>query len=394
MPTRRKFGWSTRGKRRVGGGCSRPGTIAAMARVTVSDVLDGIGRRAPWAKAADWDPVGLQLGDPARSIERVAVCHEITESVVAALEADPPGLVVSYHPLLFRPTRRVVAGRDPAGRAFRLLEAGVAVAVAHTNFDVAPGGTADRLAESLGITDPVGFGPVEAADSVKVVTFLPEASVDQVADAMARAGAGHIGNYHSCSFRAPGTGTFVPESWAHPAAGVAGQLNREAEVRLEMVASRAAESAVVGALVDFHPYEEPAYDVIPRRGNAGMVGRIGRPPGGTNLRSFAKLAAERLGGEVRLSWTSADFNRVAVVPGSGADFIDAAVAAGAAALVTGDVSHHQARRAVDLGLGILDPGHARTERPGVTQLLELVAEMAPHVVDLTAIDPSPWEAVE
>jgi putative NIF3 family GTP cyclohydrolase 1 type 2 len=83
-----------------------------------------------------------------------------------------------------------------------------------------------------------------------------------------------------------------------------------------------------------------------------------------------------------------------VVPGSGADFIDPALAAGADLLVTGDVSHHRARYAADSGLGLIDPGHARTERPGVARLLELVAGVAPEVTDLTGLDPSPWEPVQ
>ena len=62
--------------------------------------------------------------------------------------------------------------------------------------------------------------------------------------------------------------------------------------------------------------------------------------------------------------------------------------------MTGDVRHHEARRAIDLGLSIIDPGHARTERPGVGALLTLVQGTGLEVVDLTGIDPSPWEGVQ
>lgn len=366
-----------------------------MANLTVGDVIQGIGQSAPWSKAAGWDPVGLQLGDPANLVERAAVCHEVTESVVATIEKDPVDLLVSYHPLLFHPTARLVAGRTPAGRALRLIARGVALAVVHTNFDVAPNGAADALADALGLTNTVGFGPLPGVDSVKVVSFVPGEQVDRVAAAMSAAGAGRIGNYHSCSYRSDGTGTFVAENWAAPAVGSVGEFTREPEVRLEMIAPRHAEAAVVAALIDFHPYEEPAYDVFDRRGTDGLVGRVGRPPAGTTVRSFASLASEALGGgDVRLTWGGPEFNLVAVVPGSGADFIDPALAAGADLLVTGDVSHHRARYAADSGLGLIDPGHARTERPGVARLLQLVAGVAPEVTDLTGLDPSPWEPVQ
>lgn len=364
-----------------------------MSTPTVGDVIEMIGKAAPWGKAAGWDPVGLQLGDPARSAVRVAVCHEVTETVVAAMEADPVDLLVSYHPLLFAPVNKVVAGKSPVGRAYRLLHAGVGLAVAHTNYDAAPGGTADALAAILGLGDTAGFGPAGSADSIKIVTYVPEESVERLAEAMAHAGAGRIGNYHSCSYRSEGIGTFHPEAWASPSTGDPGRMNRNPEIRLEMVAPRSAEAAVAAAIEEFHPYEEPVYDIYDRRGSDGMLGRVGRPPGGTTIRSFAQLVAAKLGGDVRLSWAGADFNLVAVVPGSGTEFIEAAVAAGAKALVTGDVSHHQARRAVDLGLSIIDPGHARTERPGVTGLHDLIAGLVPETVDLTGIDPSPWEGV-
>jgi dinuclear metal center YbgI/SA1388 family protein len=365
-----------------------------MSELKVGDVIEAIGHAAPWSKAAGWDPVGLQLGDATAPVQRVAVCHEVTEAVVGAVASGHINLLVTYHPLLFEPTRRLVASRSPVGRAFRLVSAGVALAVAHTNFDVAPGGAADALAVALGIEETAGFGPETGPEAIKVVTFLPAAAADRVTDAMARAGAGRIGHYSSCSFRSEGTGIFQAESWADPATGRAGSLNREPEVRLEMIAPKSAEATVVAALVEHHPYEEPAYDVYDRRGNDGMVGRIGRPPGGTTLRSFSQMVAEVLGGAVRLSWAGDNFNLVAVVPGSGAEFVDSAAASGARVLVTGDVRHHEARRAIDLGLSVIDPGHARTERPGVAALLNLVSAAAPDVVDLTGIDPSPWEGVQ
>src|SRR5262245_13074668 len=132
-----------------------------MAASRVSDVLTAPAERAPFEKAAAWDPVGLQLGDPAAPVRSVALCHEVTESVVAAVEREAPDLLVTYHPLLFHATRRLVAGRTPEGRALRLIAAGTALAVVHTSFDVAPGGAADALAEALGLENTRGFGPVD-----------------------------------------------------------------------------------------------------------------------------------------------------------------------------------------------------------------------------------------
>ncbi|HKC51628.1 MAG TPA: Nif3-like dinuclear metal center hexameric protein, partial [Myxococcota bacterium] len=76
----------------------------------ISDILAALAARAPFERAAEWDPVGLVLGDASAQVRKVAVCHEVTEAVVAALESDPVDLLVAYHPLLFQPTNRLVAG--------------------------------------------------------------------------------------------------------------------------------------------------------------------------------------------------------------------------------------------------------------------------------------------
>jgi dinuclear metal center YbgI/SA1388 family protein len=359
---------------------------------TVGELVEALALRAPFSTAAGFDPVGLQLGDPGAPARRVAVCHEVTEAVVEAVLEEPVDLLVTYHPLLFRPTTRLVAGRDAGGRAWRLARAGTALAVVHTSFDVAHGGAADALADALGIGERRGFAPLFGADSVKIATFLPADAADRVLEAVAAAGAGRIGNYTHCSFRSAGVGSFFASEATAPVVGARGALNREPEVRIEFVAPRARESAVLAALLAAHPYEEPAYDVYDRRGDARMLGRVGRLEQSASLADFAAgvgaalaVATPRAAGE-----RARPIERVAVIPGSGADFFEAAADAGADAVVTGDVTHHRARAALERGLAVIDPGHAATERPGVRRLRDWVGELGAPVRDLLALDPDPW----
>jgi dinuclear metal center YbgI/SA1388 family protein len=322
----------------------------------------------------------------------VAVCHEVTEAVVAAVESDPVELLVSYHPLLFRALRSLIAGPTPAGRALRLVRAGVALACAHTNFDVAPGGAADALAEALGLEEREGFGPVWGPGTVKVVTFLPEDKADRVLDAVVAAGAGTIGNYTHCSFRAPGTGTFHAGEGTEPTVGERGALNREPELRLEFVAPTGRLDEVLSALVSAHPYEEPAYDVYKRQGDAGLLGRIGRVEGALTLRGLVERAKSALGpAALRFAGDpERAIGHVAVVPGAGGDLLGLAAARGAQAVVTGDVPHHRVREALDRGLGVVDPGHAATERPGVRRLEAWVRDLGVECRSFLEIDPDPW----
>ncbi|MFQ5967824.1 MAG: Nif3-like dinuclear metal center hexameric protein [Acidimicrobiia bacterium] len=359
--------------------------------MTIAELLERLGNVAPWDKAADWDPVGLQLGDPAAEATSVAVCHEITDEVVRLVTQEPSNLVVTYHPLLFEPRTTITAGPGPSGRAYQLLTKDIAVAVVHTNFDAAAGGAADALAETLGLDDIRPLAPAATSPAVKIVTFVPESHVGPVRQAMADAGGGVIGNYTNCSFRVAGLGSFFASEATSPSVGQEGQLNEEPESRLEMVAPKARADAVLGAMVAAHPYEEPAFDVYDIRG-AAFYGRVGRLVKPTPLAALAKEVAERLDAHpVRyVGHEGTPLQELAVVPGSGAEFIDAARAGGAEALVTGDVSHHRAVGAAERGLAVIDPGHAGGERPGVRRLLEVVRKLVPSVRDLTGWTTDPW----
>jgi len=356
---------------------------------TVADLARHLESLVALDKAGGWDPVGLQVGDDAADVGSIAVCHETTHEVVAAIERETVDLLVTYHPLLFRATRRFVAGRDAAGRAFRLARAGTALLVVHTAFDVAPGGVADSLAATLGLLETRPLGPNWGPDSVKVVTFVPGGSVDEVADAMSAAGAGKIGRYTGCSYRIDGLGAFTPSPHASPRAGTVGTANVEPEVRIEMVAPAGLADRVVAALVAHHPYEEPAYDVYDVRSNAGFVGRHGTVAA-TSLRHLAERAATALACVPRVAGHLDSFvERVAVVPGSGGSFIPAAAAV-ADVLVTGDISHHEARDALDRGLALIDVGHVAGERPGVKALYSAVAQLGVTAHSLLDLDPDPW----
>jgi putative NIF3 family GTP cyclohydrolase 1 type 2 len=122
----------------------------------------------------------------------------------------------------------------------------------------------------------------------------------------------------------------------------------------------------------------------------GDIGRVGGFQG--SLGDLAVIVAEQLGSwPPRVSGDSdRPLSRIAVVPGSGADFL--LTAAGMAdAMVTGDVSHHRAVAALDAGLAVVDPGHIATERPGLAALVATVREVVDfEVTDLTHLDPQTW----
>ncbi len=118
----------------------------------------------------------------------------------------------------------------------------------------------------------------------------------------------------------------------------------------------------------------------------GRVARLGAPE---SPEALAAHVAEVLATSVRTTAPPPAVSSVAVLPGSGAYAIEEASSL-ADVLITGDVSHHRAQRAVELGLMVIDAGHAATERPGISALYDSVVGYVADA-ELMKEDPNPWE---
>lgn len=102
---------------------------------------------------------------------------------------------------------------------------------------------------------------MKSAQHYKIVVYVPESHGDTLREALASAGAGHIGNYSHCTFTSKGIGRSKPLPGANPAIGTVGQLEAIAEERIETVCAAAFLPQVLKAIRAVHPYEEPATDV-------------------------------------------------------------------------------------------------------------------------------------
>jgi hypothetical protein len=95
----------------------------------------------------------------------------------------------------------------------------------------------------------------------KICVFVPETAVEQVKQAMFKAGAGKIGDYDSCCWQTSGQGQFRPLEGSSPFIGEQNRTETVDEFRVEMVCEDELVKNVVAAMKKNHPYEEPAYDV-------------------------------------------------------------------------------------------------------------------------------------
>ena len=92
--------------------------------------------------------------------------------------------------------------------------------------------------------------------------YVPEPSLEVVKNAVFAAGAGRVGDYDSCSWQALGEGQFRPLTGSAPFLGQEGVVERVAEYRVEMVCAPQFLGAAVKAMIEAHPYEEPAWNVV------------------------------------------------------------------------------------------------------------------------------------
>jgi dinuclear metal center YbgI/SA1388 family protein len=332
---------------------------------TVADWAAALDAMYPPAWAEDWDAVGLVTGHRDAVVERALFAVDPTAEVVAEAVAAGAQLLVTHHPLLLRGVTSVAETTAKGRVVSELVRAGIALFVAHTNADSAPEGVSATLGRALGVQRLEPLVPPPPEPGYKLVTFVPEESAAIVIDALSAAGAGVIGDYTRCAWMVAGTGTYVPGADSSPAVGEPGQVARTPELRIEMVLPHAGLRAVVRALLAAHPYEEPAYDVLPTSlSHDRGLGRVGDLESPVPLGDFAAHVARSLPWApvgVRVSGhLDRLVSRVAVCGGAGDGFIGAAARAGADVYVTADLRHHVAQ---DAGLALVDAGHWATEWP-------------------------------
>src|SRR5262245_56023320 len=263
---------------------------------SVADITAALDGFFPADIAAEWDNVGLLLGDPKSDVRRMLTCLTVTPAVAEEAVELGAQLIVTHHPILFRGVKRLTTGTAEGRAVLTLAHAGIAVYSPHTAFDNARGGINDRLAAKLGLTDVRPLRDRNATPTFKVVVFVPESDLAKVSDAMFAAGAGVIGEYRECSFRVAGTGTFHGGGAANPTVGRKGRREEVSEWRLEVVCPASAVDTVVAAMRRAHSYEEPAFDVYPLRAGRSPLGegRIGRLSNTSTLRILAETVKQQL----------------------------------------------------------------------------------------------------
>jgi dinuclear metal center YbgI/SA1388 family protein len=329
-----------------------------------SDIFKYISSWAPEEIAWNKDNVGLQIGSAERELKNILLALDLNMKVVEEAVKNNCNLIITHHPLLFNPLRKINTDNDITSRLIeKLIKKNITLFAAHTNLDFTRDGVSFKLAEALGLKN-ISFLKNLEANQVKLIVFVPENHIEQIAQSIFENGGGIIGNYSHCSFRMNGTGTFMGSEKSNPAIGKKQNYEKVSEVKLEVLVDSWKLDKMLTSIKTSHPYEEMAYDIYPLKNknvNYG-IGAIGKLPGEMSADAFLKYVSEKININ-NFRYTEGKSNKikkVAVCGGSGSEFINEALIKKADAYITADVKYHSFFDSQKKIL-LIDAGHYETE---------------------------------
>lgn len=343
-----------------------------------SEIAAFVEEIAPLSWALPGDASGLQWGDLSRKEPGLLLALDFSEGVLQKAMTGGTRFIVTHHPFLYRPLSRLDLRNKREALIAQALKEDITLYAAHTNLDVAPRGVSQALGELLGLKKMQLLHPTGRDELEKLVVFVPEGYEDEVRLALVGAGAGWIGNYSHCTFQTPGTGTFLPREGSFPFIGKENSLEKVREYRLETILYHRSRQQVLKALFAAHPYEEVAYDLYSLL-NEGLARGLGRK-GWLAEKMTLKELAERCEALLQPDFLNVVgdlemyVEKVAVLGGSGAEYIPSVLRSGAQVFISGDFKYHEAQEAARAGLALIDAGHAATERPVLPVLSGLLKE--------------------
>jgi dinuclear metal center YbgI/SA1388 family protein len=332
--------------------------------MTCREIFKYIENWAPKEIAWNKDNTGLQVGSAERKVKNILLSLDLNMNVVNETIKKDCNLIITHHPLLFNPLRKIDTGRDKNSQLIeKLLKHNITLFSAHTNLDFTKDGVSFQLAKALRLNN-IRFLTSLKSIQYKLVIFVPDSHLEKVANTIFENGGGVIGEYSHCSFRTGGKGTFRGSEKSSPSIGKKLNYEKVDEIKLEVLIDPWKLEKILSAVRKVHPYDEIAYDVYPLNNvhtnyGAGAMGEINHP---MNKVEFLDYASQCL--KIKnFRYTNGNGNKIktiALCGGSGSDFIPDAINQGADTYITADIKYHTFLDTEDKLL-LIDAGHFETE---------------------------------
>jgi dinuclear metal center YbgI/SA1388 family protein len=342
----------------------------------ITDLLENI---APLSLQENYDNAGLLTGNSEQTITNILITLDSTEDVIEEAIQKGCNLIIAHHPIIFSGLKKLNGKNYVERTIIKAIKNDIAIYAIHTNLDNVHTGVNKKIAERLGLLNTRILVPATGKIK-KLSVFVPLTHFDLVRTSLFDAGCGNIGNYSECSFSIEGKGTFKANLNSKPFVGNIGELYQEKEAKLETVFPSHLHNKVMQALINTHPYEEVAYDILTLENayaqvGSGMIGELPEPLG---IEQFLKHVKQTMNtNTIRYTHTIKNkIHKVAVCGGAGSFLIKHAIASGADAFVTADIKYHEFFDAEDQ-LIIADIGHYESEIFTKELLKDVILEKFP-----------------
>jgi dinuclear metal center YbgI/SA1388 family protein len=364
---------------------------------TVEEIFRFLNEIAPLKLAEDYDNPGLLVGDKKSNVSKALLSLDITPITAGEAASCGAQLVISHHPVIFKPVKSVLSSGNTAA-VWKLVNLSLSAICMHTNLDAASGGVNDALAAALSLNDISPLGLLRSENYKKIAVFVPESHAEKVRLAMAETGAGRLGAYGGCAFESRGVGYFRPLEGSKPFIGETGSEERVNEVRVEVICAPDNVKKTVAAMLAIHPYEVPAYDIFDDEAVSVKygIGRLGYLAAEMLLEEFAhEVKSALLSACVKVVDSGKPAFKIALCSGSvDADFISAAAESGVDTLLTGEMKHSLYYVAMEAGINVVEAGHFATETVILPKLQEKLSAAFPQTVfEIAKSNREPYYAV-
>jgi len=356
---------------------------------SVSDLIEAV---APLSLQEKYDNCGLLIGNSNMEVTGVLISIDVTEEVIEEAIQHNCNLIISHHPLIFIGIKNLTNKNLVQRCVTKAIKNDIAIYAAHTNVDNIIHGVNQKIADKIGLKNTKVLVPKENT-LLKLVVFVPKLHAYGVRESIFKAGAGQIGNYDDCSFNSEGIGTFKANENAHPFVGETNKIHSEAEERIEIVFPSYLKPDIINALYQSHPYEEPAFDIIPilnkwDKVGAGLVGELETEESELSFLNRLKLIFKNP--VIRHSnLIGKPIKRVALCGGSGSSFLSDAINAQTDIYISGDFKYHEFFDA-DNRIIIADIGHFESEQFTKDVIYEIITKKMPtFAVRISEINTNP-----
>jgi len=350
--------------------------LLSLSLMKIASIIQHLETIAPTYLQESYDNAGLLTGNAAWDCTGIIVSLDATEEVVLEAIDKKCNLIVAHHPIIFGGLKKITGKNYVEKTVITAIKNDIAIYAIHTNLDNVINGVNGKIADKLGLINRQILLPKNNLLK-KLITFVPIKEAEQVRNAIFNAGAGHIGNYSECSFNAEGEGTFKGEVGTNPFAGKVGERHTEKEIKIEVIFPAWIENSLIKAMIQAHPYEEVAYDIIALDNVYGQMGSglVGNLPAPLNEKDFLSRLKDVFGLSVIRHTVLRDrkASRIALCGGAGSFLTGAAIAAGADFYITSDVKYHEFFDA-NSHLVIADIGHYESEQYSIELLFDILRE--------------------